>query len=68
MPNGNSKPNVGSKQGLLRSALKVWLLPAVLILAAQGAALHVLSIPEKGIVIPQLDRMPAQLGQRSRNT
>jgi len=63
MLDGNSRPNTGSKQSLLRSALKVWLLPAVLILAAQGAALHVLSIPEKGIVIPQLDRMPAQLGQ-----
>jgi EpsI family protein len=52
----NSKPN------LLRSALKIWLLPAVLILAAQGAVLHVLSIPEKGVSIPQLQNVPAQLG------
>jgi len=52
-------PNAPS---LIRSALKVWLLPAVLILAAQGAVLHVLSIPEKNIAIPQLDNVPAQLG------
>ena len=52
-------PNAPS---LVRSALKLWLLPAVLILAAQGAVLHVLSIPEKNITIPQLDSVPAQLG------
>ena len=46
-------PNASSKASLVRSALKVWLLPAVLILAAQGAVLHVLSIPEKNITIPQ---------------
>ncbi len=51
-----------SKTGLVVSALKVWLLPAVLILAAQGAVLHVLSIPEKGIIIPRLDTTPAQFG------
>jgi EpsI family protein len=44
------------------SVLKPWLLPVVLILAAQGAALHVLSIPEKNVAIPRLDRMPEQLG------
>jgi EpsI family protein len=54
------KPN--SKKGLVLSALKVWLLPAVLILAAQGAVLRVLSIPEKGIVVPRLDRMPGEFG------
>ena len=59
----NPRLNPASKPSLLRSAVKVWLLPAVLILAAQGAALHVLSIPEKDIVIPQLDKMPAQLGE-----
>ena len=47
---------------LVRSALKLWLLPAVLILAAQGAVLHVLSIPEKNITIPELGSVPAQLG------
>lgn len=47
---------------LFRSSLKIWLLPVVLILAAQGAALHVLSIPEESIVIPQLANVPAQLG------
>lgn len=54
MPNSN--PSV------LRSSLKIWLLAAVLILAAQGAVLHVLSIPEESIVIPHLDNVPAQLG------
>jgi EpsI family protein len=55
MPNPNSNPSV------LRSSLKIWLLAAVLILAAQGAVLHVLSIPEESIVIPHLDNVPAQL-------
>jgi EpsI family protein len=54
------KPN--SNAGLALSALKVWLLPAVLILAAQGAVLHVLSIPEKNVTVPRLDNMPAQIG------
>jgi EpsI family protein len=54
------KPNFDP--GLVLSALKVWLLPAVLILAAQGAVLHVLSIPEKNITVPRLDNMPAQFG------
>jgi len=47
---------------LLGAALKTWLLPVGLILAAQGAALHVLSIPEKNLTIPQLDSIPEQLG------
>jgi EpsI family protein len=51
-----------SQPSLVRSALKVWLLPAVLILAAQGAVLHVLTIPEQGITIPQLNNLPAQFG------
>ncbi len=55
------KPNF--KPGVALSALKVWLLPAVLILAAQGAVLHVLSIPEKNIAVPRLDTMPAQFGE-----
>jgi EpsI family protein len=50
------------KPGLLRSAIRTWLLPAGLILAAQGAVLHVLSVPERGIIIPQLANLPAQLG------
>jgi EpsI family protein len=54
------KPNLNA--GVVFSALKVWLLPAVLILAAQGAVLHVLSIPEESIIIPRLDNVPAQLG------
>jgi EpsI family protein len=54
--------NRDSQASVLRSALKVWMLPAVIILAAQGAALHVLSIPEKGAIIPQLANMPEQLG------
>lgn len=48
---------------LIRSALKVWLLPVCLILAAQGAALHLLSIPEEHLVIPRLDNVPDQLGE-----
>jgi EpsI family protein len=51
-----------SQPSLWRSALKVWLLPAVLILAAQGAALHVLNIPEQSVPIPQLSNVPVQLG------
>jgi EpsI family protein len=60
----NNAPGVDekSKPSVLRSALKIWLLPAVLILAAQGAALHVLSIPEDSITVPQLDNLPSQLG------
>ena len=54
------KPNF--KPGVVLFALKVWLLPAVLILAAQGAVLHVLSIPEKNITVPLLETMPAQFG------
>jgi EpsI family protein len=50
------------KSSLVRSAVRSWLLPAVLILAAQGAALHVLSIPEKDITVPQLSNLPVQLG------
>lgn len=56
MPDPRSKPN------LIRPALKIWLLPAVLILAAQGAVLHVLSIPEKNLIVPQLASVPSQLG------
>jgi EpsI family protein len=55
------KPTV--KNGLLRSAIKTWLLPAGLILAAQGAVLHVLSIPERDISVPQLSNLPAQVGE-----
>jgi len=51
-----------SKPKVFRSALKIWMLPIALILAAQGAALHVLSIPEKNIMVPQLARTPEQLG------
>lgn len=47
---------------LLGSALKPWLLPAALILAAQGAAVHVLSVPEQNLTIPHLDNLPSQLG------
>jgi EpsI family protein len=55
--------DVDSKSpSLWRSALKVWLLPAVLILAAQGAALLVLNIPEQSVPIPQLSKVPVQLG------
>jgi EpsI family protein len=55
-------PDTTSKSSLLRSALKLWLLPAVLILAAQGAVLHVLSIPEENIIVPNLENVPSQLG------
>jgi EpsI family protein len=51
------------KTGLLRSAFKGWLLAAVLILAVQGAALHILSIPEGSVVVPQLGNVPPQLGE-----
>ncbi len=50
------------KGGVVRSVFKMWMLPAVVILSAQGAALHVLSIPEKGAIIPQLQSVPDQLG------
>jgi EpsI family protein len=56
------KLDSNSKSGLLRSTLKIWLLPAVLILAAQGAALHVLSIPEENVSVPQLDNLPSNFG------
>jgi len=55
-------PERKTKSGVLRSALKFWMLPVVVILAAQGAALHVLSIPEEHLTIPQLDNVPNQLG------
>lgn len=55
-------PNTNPKSNLIRSALKVWLIPAVLILAAQGAVLRVLSLPEQNLVIPQLSKVPNQLG------
>ena len=58
-------PDTPSKSNLLSSALKIWLAPAVLILAAQGAVLHVLSIPEEHLVIPQLSKIPSQLGKWS---
>lgn len=48
--------------GVFGSALKFWLLPAALILGAQGAALHVLSLPEKNLVVPHLENIPSQLG------
>jgi EpsI family protein len=51
------------KAGLFRSALKGWLLPAGLILAAQGGVLHVLSIPEGSVTVPQLGNLPEQLGE-----
>lgn len=54
--------NPFQNSGLIRSALKVWLLPAALILGAQGAALRVLSLPEKNLVVPTLDNLPSQLG------
>jgi len=63
MLNTESKPNGGAQRAAFRPSLKIWLLlPAVLILAAQGAALHVLSLPEKGAIIPQLDKTPVELG------
>jgi EpsI family protein len=56
-------PKPTFKPGLLRSAIRGWLLPAALILGAQAAALHVLSIPERDIIIPQLSNVPTQLGE-----
>lgn len=55
-------PQPPSKRSLLRPALKGWILPVVFILAAQGAALHVLSLPEKNLTIPYLDNVPPILG------
>jgi EpsI family protein len=49
--------------GWLRSASLGWLVPAGLILAAQGAALHVLSIPERDVHVPQLNGLPLQVGE-----
>jgi EpsI family protein len=62
LPDSNSEIHANPKPNVLRAALKVWLLPVVAILAAQGAAMHVLSIPEKNLVIPQLTNVPSQLG------
>ncbi|MGD0130796.1 MAG: exosortase C-terminal domain/associated protein EpsI [Bryobacteraceae bacterium] len=61
-PRPQSKATPETKPSVLGASLKLWLLLAVLILAAQGAVLHVLSIPEESIVIPRLDNVPAQLG------
>jgi EpsI family protein len=61
-PEQGSRLDSKPRRSLLHSVLKIWLLPAALILAAQGAVLHVLSIPEKGIAIPQLENVPAELG------
>jgi EpsI family protein len=47
----------------LGSTIKKLLLPAGLILAAQGAVLHVLAIPERNVAIPQLSNLPTQLGE-----
>jgi EpsI family protein len=55
MPDRNPK-------SLLNSSLKFWLLAAVVILAAQGAAVHVLSIPEEHLIIPQLENLPQSFG------
>ncbi len=46
----------------LHSALKGALLAAGLILAAQGAALHLLSIAERGLTAPRFGNLPGQLG------
>jgi EpsI family protein len=62
MLNTSSELNLKSQPSLLRSALTLWLLAAVLILAAQAAAMHVLNIPEESITVPQLGNVPAQLG------
>jgi len=48
---------------LMRSALKGWMLPAVFILAAQAAIISKLSIPERDLPVPQLQNLPAKLGQ-----
>jgi EpsI family protein len=50
------------RPAILRSIVKSWIVPAGLILAAQGAALHVLSLPEQNLTIPQLNNLPVQLG------
>lgn len=62
LPDSSSEFPANPKPNVLRAALKVWLLPVVAILAAQGAAMHVLSIPEKNLIIPQLSNVPSQLG------
>jgi len=48
--------------GAVSAAIKGGLLAAGLILAAQGAALHLLSIQERGAIIPQLGNLPGQFG------
>ena len=48
--------------GLLRSALTGSFLAAALILVAQAAAMHMLSLPERELPTPPLGNLPAQLG------
>ena len=62
LPDSSSEFPANPKPNVLRAALKVWLLPVVAILAAQGAAMHVLSLPEKNLIIPQLSNVPEPAG------
>ena len=47
---------------LLRSSARWWIVAAGVILVAQGTALHVLSMPEGVLLIPQLGALPLQFG------
>jgi EpsI family protein len=49
--------------GLLRSALTGSFLAAGLLLVAQAAAMHMLSLPERDLPTPALGNLPAQFGQ-----
>jgi len=48
--------------GFLKSGVKGWFALAALLLAAQGAALHMLSVPERDLPIPPLESFPPAFG------
>lgn len=48
---------------LMRSFTKGFFLPVSLVLVAQAAAIHMLSIPERDLPIPGLHKLPFELGE-----
>lgn len=51
-----------STTGLFRASVRGWVLPASLVLIGQAAALHIFSLPEQNLPIPQLQNLPTQIG------
>src|SRR5581483_9612617 len=45
----------------LKSGFSGWFIPLALILAVQGGAIHLLSLPERDLPTPPLNNLPAQL-------